>query len=108
MRNHVHVIYIYDIYIYAFDGILYLHWACIQQVFVYMGVDDRVFVPPSDVYMVRSTFFVTGGVFVPPPGNLPRRVPFYDIGGLKHICLDVCRFMTAEDLNTCASTCVVL
>ena len=58
--KHVHVIYIYDIYNCAFNGVLYLHWACIQQV-IYMGVDDRVFVPLSDVYMVKSTFLLLVG-----------------------------------------------
>ncbi|MQM10485.1 hypothetical protein Taro_043379 [Colocasia esculenta] len=69
-----------------------------QQV-MYMDVDDRVFVPPSDVYMVRSTFFVTSGVvtclyvcrFVTPE-NLNTR-------------LDECRFMTPEDLNMRLNVC---
>ncbi|MQL72883.1 hypothetical protein Taro_005207 [Colocasia esculenta] len=51
-----------------------------------MDVDDRVYVPPSDVYTIV---------------NMPQRVPFYDTGGLKHMCLDVRRFMTPEGLSTC-------
>ncbi|MQL78126.1 hypothetical protein Taro_010565 [Colocasia esculenta] len=113
MRNHAHVIYIYDIYIYAFNGVLYLHWACIQQV-MYMDVDDRVFVPPSDVYMGnmplrmssvtpgdleqeprRMSFYDTGGLEYVPQRmsfydtgglkHMPRRMSFYDTGGLKHM-----------------------
>ncbi|MQL71451.1 hypothetical protein Taro_003788 [Colocasia esculenta] len=66
---------------------------------MYMDVDDRMFVPPSDVYMVTCLYvchFVT-------PENLntrldecrfltpeelhmgPRLVSFYDTGGLKHM-----------------------
>ncbi|MQL86793.1 hypothetical protein Taro_019327 [Colocasia esculenta] len=59
---------------------------------MYMDVDDRVFVPPSDVYMVRRL------------ERAPRRVSFYDTGGLKH-GLDVCRFMTPEDLHMCLDVC---
>ncbi|MQL75749.1 hypothetical protein Taro_008116 [Colocasia esculenta] len=103
--KHVHVIYIYDIYICAFNGVLYLHWACIQQV-MYMDVDDRVFVPLSDVYI----------------GNMPLCMSFVTPEDLS-MRLDVCRFMTSEDLEhvprrmsfydigglrTCASTYVVL
>ncbi|MQL68977.1 hypothetical protein Taro_001254 [Colocasia esculenta] len=33
--------------------------------------------------------------------NMPQRVPFYDTGGLKHMCLDVHRFMMPEDLSIC-------
>ncbi|MQM08984.1 hypothetical protein Taro_041842 [Colocasia esculenta] len=98
ITKHAHVIYIYDIYIYAFNGVLYLHWACIQQV-MYMDVDDRVFVPPSDVYMGnmplrmssvtpedleqeprRMSFYDTGGL-----EYVPRRMSFCDTGGLKHM-----------------------
>ncbi|MQL83315.1 hypothetical protein Taro_015804, partial [Colocasia esculenta] len=77
----------HDIYIYAFNGVLYLHWACIQQV-MYMGVDDRVFVPPSDVYV----------------GNMPLRVSFTKPEDLN-MCLNVCHFMTPEDLNMCLNMC---
>ncbi|MQL72948.1 hypothetical protein Taro_005290 [Colocasia esculenta] len=94
--KHAHVIYIYDIYIYAFNGVLYLHWACIQQV-MYMDVDDGVFVPPSDVYMVEY-ICVTNGEFVPPQGNSPLRVSFVTPEDLDR-GLDVCHFMTPEVLT---------
>ncbi|MQL79348.1 hypothetical protein Taro_011779 [Colocasia esculenta] len=56
---------------------------------MHMGVDDRVFVPPSDVYMVMSTFLL-------PMGCLCLH---------KVTCLYVCRFMTPEDLNICLYVC---
>ncbi|MQM09541.1 hypothetical protein Taro_042417 [Colocasia esculenta] len=52
---------------------------------MYMDVDDRVFVPPSGVYMVMSTFVL-------PMGCLCLH---------RVTCLHVCRFMTPEDLNMC-------
>ncbi|MQL72961.1 hypothetical protein Taro_005289 [Colocasia esculenta] len=69
---------------------------------MYMDVDDGVFVPPSDVYMMRSTFVLPMGCLCLHKG--PRRMSFYDTGGLKH-GLDVCRFMTPEDLHMCLDVC---
>ncbi|MQL77006.1 hypothetical protein Taro_009427 [Colocasia esculenta] len=65
-----------------------------------MGVDDRVFVPPSDVYMVMSTFVLPVGCLC-----LHRVTCFYACRFMTpedlNICLYVCRFMTPEDLNIC-------
>ncbi|MQL75016.1 hypothetical protein Taro_007380 [Colocasia esculenta] len=112
--KHAHVIYIYDIYIYVFNGVLYLHWACIQQVMYTTGclclrrtltwgclclhkvtclyvchfvtpenlntrLDECRFVTPEDLNMrLDACRFMT-------PEDLkhvPRRVSFYDTGGL--------------------------
>ncbi|MQL72348.1 hypothetical protein Taro_004685 [Colocasia esculenta] len=67
---------------------------------MYMGVDDRVFVPPSDVYMVMSTFVLPMGCLC-----LHRVTCLYACRFMTpedlNICLNVCRFMTPEDLNIC-------
>ncbi|MQL87823.1 hypothetical protein Taro_020376 [Colocasia esculenta] len=71
---------------YAFNGVLYLHWAYIQQV-MHMGTDDWVFVPPSGVYKrVGSLMPAAGWCLCHRRTALPLRTSFGDDGGLKRKC----------------------
>ncbi|MQL99426.1 hypothetical protein Taro_032148 [Colocasia esculenta] len=86
-----------------FMMVLYLHWACIQQVML-MDVDDRVFVPPSDVYMVRSTFLLLMGCLCLHKVTCLYACHFVTPENLN-IHLDECRFMTPEDLHMGPDVC---
>ncbi|MQM22490.1 hypothetical protein Taro_055543 [Colocasia esculenta] len=68
----------------------YKHFAC-------MGVNDGVFVPPSDVYIAMGTFVLPMGCLC-----LHGVTCLYED---LDMCLDVCRFMTPEDLDMCLDVC---
>ncbi|MQL84562.1 hypothetical protein Taro_017070 [Colocasia esculenta] len=57
---------------------------------MYIGVDDGVFVPPSDVYIAIATFVLPMGCLC-----LHGVTCLYDLD----MRLDVCRFMTPEDVD---------
>ncbi|MQL73984.1 hypothetical protein Taro_006346 [Colocasia esculenta] len=78
-------------------GFLYLHWAYIQQV-MHMGVDDGVFVPPSNITQYEGYINVRDGVFVPP--SVVYRMYSSNVGSLMPAhCLYARRLVTTEDLN---------
>ncbi|MQL96551.1 hypothetical protein Taro_029233 [Colocasia esculenta] len=67
--------------------------------FVYMSVDDGVFVPPSDVTRSGGYINVRDRVFVPPSG-LQQGV----CAAVGQRCLDARHLATSEDLNTNAES----
>ncbi|MQL70283.1 hypothetical protein Taro_002597 [Colocasia esculenta] len=69
-----------------------------------MDVDDRVFVPPSDVYMVMSTFVLPVGCLCLHRVTCLYACRFMTLEDLN-IRLYVCRFMTPEDLNISLYVC---
>ncbi|MQL89975.1 hypothetical protein Taro_022558 [Colocasia esculenta] len=85
-------------------GFLYLHWAYIQHV-MYMGVDDGMLVPPSDITQHEGYINVRDRVFVPPSdvyrmysSSVGSLMPAGICATVGQHCLYVRHLVTTEDL----------